>query len=520
MPVLKRSHLSYRKQSDDASDTCCSENEKDFTFAVPSTDISSVETQSDIDNEKTACESEVQPEEELHCFLSNYEKVFIIAQMGFVSLSVYLSFHSVYPAFTAIKKEFNVGKNSGSHVFVVYFIAMAVGTIFFSGAADAYGRRPTLLVLYFFYMLSNVALALAPNYIIFLVFRCLQALFMAAPPYIAVGVVTDLTGVSNRATYISMYLAIYLTGSIIGPPLGSEICESFGWRAVFIFISLLSFALFLVYAIALPETSKSIVGPRGTLLPQKWTWISVAPILKFRYYSKRLEKNENSQTGEKVFLPKAKRYNPFSPLKLLWSRPTQSVLMCTSISISIAVNLAVDLHSVFKKTYHLSNSQTALAFLPGGIATWLSSFCLGFIAKWSYNYYSRRAEVQGKPLNLLRARLLVIFVPLVLLILGCFIYGWTVQLKWNLAILLVSAFTINLSTYIIIGASSTILVDLYPEQSAGAVSLGGFQPDLFIALFVALHGYLENLGSGIEYTILGGLAILASCGIIYSYFYD
>lgn len=519
MPVLKRSYLSYTKRTDDYdSDSSYSDNEKNSQRANSSTDIST--TQSQDDKEKHDDESSLKPVEIEYSFLKPFEKYLVIVQMGLVSFAGFLSMHMVFPAMSAIKAEFHVGTHVGSHIFVVYFLSLAFGTIVFCDAADVFGRRPTLLISYFLYMLSNVALALAPNYVAFLIFRCLQAVFMAAPPYVAVAVVTDLTGVANRTTFLSIYFGIYFIGNIIGPSIGAAICTAYGWRAIFVFLSLLSGALCVIYAVALPETFKAIVGPKGTLLPQKWTWITVAPILKFDRFASRIEKNEDPVTGERIELPKPKRFNPVAPLKLLWSRPVQCALMCDSLAFAVAVNMTLDLHSLLKNVYQLNKTQIALGYLPSGFASWLSSFFLGFVARYTYSFYLRYAVTQNKPFNLLRSRLVLLFVPYVFLLIGGMLYGWAIQYKWNLGVVLVASFLVNFNAYCIIGTVATIMIDLHPNQATGAVSLTGFQPILSTAIFVSVHGYLSELGPGLEYTILIAIASLGLCGAVFSYFYD
>lgn len=161
-----------------------------------------------------------------------------------------------------------------------------------------------------------------------------------------------------------------------------------------------------------------------------------------------------------------------------------------------------------------------------------ASFFSGQILDWNIRRLQRRIAQDSKnaveeasggvgvtnwatfPLE--RARLVILF-PCIALMLGSTIgYGWMVDKKVHPAAPMVMLFLNGVSFGAIVSVGSTMLVDYLPGRGAGATSCLNLVRCWLAAVLVSVVPYIyKSVGPGKCYTISGCIALVAlPCGIV------
>jgi DHA1 family bicyclomycin/chloramphenicol resistance-like MFS transporter len=120
---------------------------------------------------------------------------------------------------------------------------------------DHFGRRPVLLGGVLMYILTSLACTLvsSPGQLIGL--RLLQGVSAGAPPVMARTMVRDLAGRDRGAQVMSVLMASVSIAPMLAPVIGSQVMAWFGWRAIFVTLTLFGAASL---AIALPFARETL----------------------------------------------------------------------------------------------------------------------------------------------------------------------------------------------------------------------------------------------------------------------
>lgn len=151
----------------------------------------------------------------------------------------------------------------------LYMIMLGLGQVVFGPLSDRIGRRPVLLSGVLVFASSSFGAALAGSAPIFVLCRLLQAIGASAALVATFATVRDVYG--NRPEQAIIYAAF---GSILsfvpalGPIAGAIIADRFGWRAIFILLSLLALAATFHAMAKWHETRpQGLTGPRRPIWP-------------------------------------------------------------------------------------------------------------------------------------------------------------------------------------------------------------------------------------------------------------
>jgi MFS transporter, DHA1 family, multidrug resistance protein len=114
----------------------------------------------------------------------------------------------------------------------LYLAVTAVLQLFIGTISDRYGRRPVLLVSLFIFVLATVGTLLAPNAVVFLIFRMMQGAIISAIALsrAAIRDVMDEGQAASRIGYVTMGMALV---PMIAPAIGGTLDGIFGWRGSF-----------------------------------------------------------------------------------------------------------------------------------------------------------------------------------------------------------------------------------------------------------------------------------------------
>lgn len=174
----------------------------------------------------------------------------LMAGIAAMSMNVFL------PSLPAMAAHFEVDY-AVMQLSVSLYLATTAGIQLMIGPlSDRYGRRPTTLAGLAIFMVATIGCLLAPNAVVFLVFRMIQAA-VATGMALSRAVVRDMVPQNEAASmigYVTMGMAVV---PMIAPAIGGGLDQLFGWKSVFVFLLLGGAGVFWLVWRDLGETATS-----------------------------------------------------------------------------------------------------------------------------------------------------------------------------------------------------------------------------------------------------------------------
>lgn len=177
--------------------------------------------------------------------------------LGGLSALTALTIDITAPATGVIARDLGVEESLGAMIVGVYFIAYAVGQLFWGLLSDAFGRRRVLLASLVGFALASLGASFATDFWMLIGFRALQGL-MAGAPVIARAIVRDIGSGEVAAKLLAVLMAVTAIAPLLAPILGSGMLVLFSWQAIFIFLAAMGLSLlWLTFRIG-EETAKEM----------------------------------------------------------------------------------------------------------------------------------------------------------------------------------------------------------------------------------------------------------------------
>lgn len=353
------------------------------------------------------------------------------------------------------------------------------------------------------FILCSVACALSVNIQMLVAFRFLNGVAVVAV-ILNPSIVGDLYSIENRGAAMAITGLAPLLGPVTGPIIAGYLGQAAGWRWTFWLIAILSGVCEVLFLLFYRETYKV------EILKQK---------------SKKLRQttgNQDYRSKYDIDTPgKAFRDAFLRPLRMLAFSP---VLVILSVYVSLVYGymylVMTTITVTFEGTYGFSQGQSGLAFL--GFSEYkptssslghYSSFVagIGFLFGIIFCHYSldlwvaRRAALgQTQP----EQRLPPVAFGGIIIPVGFFIFGWTVQhhVHWIVPIIATGILGLGLIATTIPAAS--YLVDAFGIHSASAMAVNLVLRNLGGAFFpLAGPPLYARLGQGWGNSFLGFLAL-------------
>jgi DHA1 family bicyclomycin/chloramphenicol resistance-like MFS transporter len=203
-------------------------------------------------------------------FIRNAIVLGLLSAIGPFAIDMYL------PAFPSISADLGASTTATQMTLTVFFISLGVFQIIYGPASDMLGRKPPLYFGIAIFALGSIGCGLALNVTWLIVFRILQGLGAAVGMVVPRAVIRDLhTGV-DATRLMSLVMLVFSISPILAPLVGGALIEPFGWRAVFVAVTIIAIVAIGMVAFLLPETQppearvqvsiRSVIGGFGELL--------------------------------------------------------------------------------------------------------------------------------------------------------------------------------------------------------------------------------------------------------------
>ena len=141
-----------------------------------------------------------------------------------------------------VARDIGVTIPEAGHVISAYALGVVVGAPVLAVLAANWGRRALLMALMAVYALGNFASALAPDYGSLAAMRLLTGLPHGTYFGVAALVAAALAPPGRRARAVGWVMLGLTSATLVGVPIAAALGEHFGWRAAFVFVSVIALA--------------------------------------------------------------------------------------------------------------------------------------------------------------------------------------------------------------------------------------------------------------------------------------
>jgi len=174
----------------------------------------------------------------------------LLSAIGPFSIDMYL------PGFPAIARDLHTTVGHVSLSLSSFFIGISAGQFLYGPLLDRYGRKRPLYLGLGIYVLASIGCAMSVSADALIALRFLQALGSCAGMVASRAMVRDLFAVKDNAKVFSLLMLVVGVSPIVAPTLGGYIAAAFGWKYIFILLSLMVSAILAAVYFTLPETRK------------------------------------------------------------------------------------------------------------------------------------------------------------------------------------------------------------------------------------------------------------------------
>ncbi|MCD1216698.1 multidrug effflux MFS transporter [Vibrio cholerae] len=158
------------------------------------------------------------------------------------------------PALTDIAMQFKVSDAQASQTLSVYFLAFAVGVVFWGRLCDLIGRRPAMLAGLFTYGVGAFIALVTTNFEVLMLARVVSAFGAAVGSVITQTMLRDTYEGPDLAKVFSVMGVALSISPVLGLISGGLLAENFGYAGVFSGLMVLALVLMLIAMWRLPET--------------------------------------------------------------------------------------------------------------------------------------------------------------------------------------------------------------------------------------------------------------------------
>ncbi|KAK3367591.1 major facilitator superfamily domain-containing protein [Podospora didyma] len=393
------------------------------------------------------------------------------------------------PAVPQLMREFRSDNlELASFVVSVYVLGFAAGPLLIAPLSEIYGRVIVYNLCNIGFVAFLVGCALAPSLNALIVFRFLSGVFGSCPLSNGGGTIADMIVQEKRAAAMGAFSFGPLLGPIIGPIAGGFLANAKGWRWVFWLMVIVAGVLAIAIFVFARESYAPVLLQRKVDRLRKETGNDLL--------RSKLDSGLSPTDYFKRSIVRPMRMLVFSPLCLVFALYISVIygylyIMFTSMSV------------VFIQQYGFTTGTVGLVFLGLGIGSMSGLVYFGITSDRAIKKATLE-EGGAKPEH----RLTTLPLGAILLPVGFFIYGWTVQYHVHWIVPILSHAVIGFGNILIFISMNLALVDTFTIYAASALAANTVVRSVFGAVLplFGLQMY-EALGLGWGNSLLAFIAV-------------
>lgn len=172
----------------------------------------------------------------------------LLSAVGPFAIDMYL------PALPTITADLRAPTAATQMTLMAFFVAFGVCQIIYGPVSDMVGRKPPLYVGLVLFIAGSLGCAFSPDIGWLIAFRALQGVGASAVMVIPRAIIRDLHTGLEATSLMALVMLVLSVSPILAPLGGSALIVPFGWRAVFVAVTVVAVLAFLLTAALLPET--------------------------------------------------------------------------------------------------------------------------------------------------------------------------------------------------------------------------------------------------------------------------
>ncbi len=195
----------------------------------------------------------------------------LVLMTGMAPISLYM----LVPALPVVAATFHSDISVAQMTVSLFMVGIACSQLIIGPLSDKFGRRPVLLAGLSLMVAASIGCSLAESLPQLIAARFLQALGGASGMVVSRAIIRDLYPRERVGAMISLVIAVMMVAQMLSALAGGLLEITFGWRAIFYFITAASLGVAVLIAFALPETrgdrstSSGFRGDVGSLLKSR-----------------------------------------------------------------------------------------------------------------------------------------------------------------------------------------------------------------------------------------------------------
>lgn len=182
----------------------------------------------------------------------------ILIVLAGIQFTHIMDFMIVMPLGPQYMRLFSIGPQQFSLLISAYTFAASAAGFIAALYIDRFDRKNALLILYACFALATLFCALAPDYGWLLLARSLAGAFGGLIGATVFAIVADIVPQTRRGAATGTVMSAFSLAAIAGVPAGLFLANHWGWRAPFIFLTLLSTTVWIAARLILPRVKSHL----------------------------------------------------------------------------------------------------------------------------------------------------------------------------------------------------------------------------------------------------------------------
>ncbi|MET4562778.1 putative MFS family arabinose efflux permease [Lysinibacillus parviboronicapiens] len=160
------------------------------------------------------------------------------------------------PVIPLIRDSFSVSINWVNFTVSSFIFIIAMVQIFLGTVVDTKNQKRLLIFSFFLICISTIICAFTTNFMLFMVFRIVQAIGAGIIPLVTINMISHLFEGEARGSAMGTYQIVLTLAPAVSPILGGILGEHYGYQGIFLFLFLIAVILLMFIMYAFPNNGK------------------------------------------------------------------------------------------------------------------------------------------------------------------------------------------------------------------------------------------------------------------------
>lgn len=186
-------------------------------------------------------------------------QVLVITILALTQFTVVLDFMVMSPLGDLLMKSLDLKTSEFGFAVSAYAFSAGVSGFLTAGFADRFDRKKLLLFFYVGFIAGTFACSLAFNHVTLIAARIVTGVFGGVIGSISLAIVADLFPLEQRGRVMGFMQMGFAASQVLGIPIGLYFANTWGWKAPFLMIVLLSVVIWITALIRLKPVNEHLL---------------------------------------------------------------------------------------------------------------------------------------------------------------------------------------------------------------------------------------------------------------------